>query len=34
MLDRVFTIVAGRIAALAGQPVAFIVAVLLIIGWG
>lgn len=34
MLDRVFTIVAGRIAALAGQPVAFIVAVLLIVGWG
>lgn len=34
MLDRMFTIVAGRIAALAGQPVAFIVAVLLIIGWG
>ena len=34
MLDRLFTIVAGRIAALAGQPVAFIVAVLLIIGWG
>ncbi len=34
MLDRVFTIVAGRIAALAGQPLAFIVAVLLIIGWG
>ncbi|MDR6853542.1 low affinity Fe/Cu permease [Sphingomonas sp. BE123] len=34
MLDRVFTIVAGRIAALAGQPVAFIVAVLLILGWG
>ena len=34
MLDRMFTIVAGRIAALAGQPVAFIVAVMLIIGWG
>ncbi len=34
MLDRMFTIVAGRIAALAGQPVAFIVAVLLIVGWG
>ncbi|WP_422058371.1 low affinity iron permease family protein [Sphingomonas sp.] len=34
MLDRVFTIVAGRIAALAGQPVAFIVAVLLIVAWG
>ncbi len=34
MLDRVFTIVAGRIAALAGQPVTFIVAVLLIVAWG
>jgi low affinity Fe/Cu permease len=34
MLDRMFTIVAGRIAALAGQPLAFIVAVLLIVGWG
>jgi low affinity Fe/Cu permease len=34
MLDRVFTIVAGRIAAWAGQPVAFIVAVLLIVAWG
>lgn len=34
MLDRVFTIVAGRIAALAGQPVTFIVAVLLIAAWG
>ncbi len=33
MLDRVFTIVAGRIAALAGQPVTFIVAVLLIVAW-
>ena len=33
MLDRIFTVVAGRIAALAGQPLAFIVAVLLIVGW-
>ena len=34
MLDRVFTVVAGRIAAIAGQPVTFIVAVLLIVTWG
>ncbi len=34
MLDRIFTVVAGRIAALTGQPVAFIVAVLLIVVWG
>ncbi len=33
MLDRLFTVVAGRIAAIAGQPIAFIVAVLLIVGW-
>ena len=33
MLDRIFTVVAGRIAALAGQPLAFIIAVLLIVGW-
>jgi len=34
MLDRMFTVVAGRIAALSGQPLAFIVAVLLIVLWG
>ncbi|HSX56500.1 MAG TPA: low affinity iron permease family protein [Sphingomonas sp.] len=34
MLDRIFTVVAGRIAALSGQPLAFIVAVLLIVVWG
>jgi len=34
MLDRLFTVVAGRIAAITGQPIAFIVAVLLIVGWG
>jgi low affinity Fe/Cu permease len=33
MLDRIFTVVAGRIAAMAGQPVTFIVAVVLIVGW-
>ena len=33
MLDRIFTVVAGRIAALAGQPLAFIIAVLLIVMW-
>ena len=32
-LDRLFTIVAGRIARLTGQPATFIVAVVLIIGW-
>ncbi len=34
MLDRIFTVVAGRIAAVAGQPIAFIIAVLLIVAWG
>lgn len=34
MLDRIFTLIAGRIAALAGQPVTFIIAVILIIAWG
>lgn len=34
MLDRIFTIAAGRIAALAGQPLTFILAVLLILVWG
>lgn len=34
MLDRIFTVVAGRIAAITGQPLAFIVAVLLIVVWG
>lgn len=34
MLDRIFTVVAGRIAAVAGQPIAFIIAVALIIVWG
>ena len=34
MLDRIFTVVAGRIAAVTGQPIAFIVAVLLIVVWG
>ncbi|MCP3733174.1 low affinity iron permease family protein [Sphingomonas sp. MG17] len=33
-MDRIFTVVAGRIAALTGQPLAFIIAVLLIIAWG
>jgi low affinity Fe/Cu permease len=32
-MDRIFTIVAGRIAAWAGQPYAFIIASLLIILW-
>jgi len=34
MLDRIFTLVAGRIAAVTGQPIAFIVAVALIVVWG
>jgi low affinity Fe/Cu permease len=33
-MDRLFTIVASRTAFAAGQPVAFIVAVLTIAGWG
>lgn len=33
MLDRLFTRFAGRTAALAGQPVAFVAAVSLIGGW-
>ncbi|PKP91990.1 MAG: hypothetical protein CVT77_10395 [Alphaproteobacteria bacterium HGW-Alphaproteobacteria-16] len=34
MFDRVFTIVAGRIAAFAGQPVAFVMALISILLWG
>lgn len=34
MLDRIFTLVAGRIAALTGQPLAFVIALSLIIVWG
>lgn len=34
MLDRIFTLVAGRIALLAGQPLVFILAMLLILAWG
>ncbi len=33
-MDRVFTAIAGRVAAWAGQPIAFIVALLVIILWG
>lgn len=33
MLDRLFTRVAGRIASFAGQPGAFIIAVLAILAW-
>ena len=32
-MDRIFTAVAGRIAAFAGQPAAFIAAVLLVVVW-
>lgn len=34
MIDRFFTLIASRIAALAGQPVAFILAVTVIALWG
>ena len=34
MLDRLFTRVAGRIAAFAGQPSAFVIAAGLIVIWG
>ena len=34
MLDRFFTAVASRIAAFAGQPAAFVIAVGLIVVWG
>lgn len=34
MLDQFFTRIAGRVAAFAGQPLAFIVAVALIVIWG
>jgi low affinity Fe/Cu permease len=33
-MDRLFTVVATRIASAAGQPLTFIVALLLIVGWG
>lgn len=34
MFDRLFTYISGRVAALAGQPVSFILAVSVIILWG
>lgn len=34
MLDRIFTVIAGRIAAFAGQPLSFVLALLLIVVWG
>jgi low affinity Fe/Cu permease len=34
MLDRIFTLIAGRIAAFAGQPLSFVLATALIILWG
>jgi low affinity Fe/Cu permease len=33
-VDRIFTWIAGRIAAFAGQPIAFILAFALIVVWG
>ncbi len=34
MLDRVFTVIAGRISSFAGQPVAFVLAFVSILIWG
>lgn len=34
MLDRLFTLIAGRVAALAGQPIAFVLALTVIALWG
>jgi low affinity Fe/Cu permease len=34
MMDRAFTWIAGRIAAFAGQPIAFVMATALIVIWG
>ena len=34
MLDRFFTVVASKIAAFVGQPIAFMLAVLSIVVWG
>lgn len=34
MFDRLFTYIAGRVAAIAGQPISFILAVSVIIVWG
>lgn len=33
-MDRIFTRIAGRIAALAGQPITFIIMALLVLVWG
>lgn len=33
MLDRLFTLIAGRVAAFAGQPISFIIAVSVIAIW-
>ena len=34
MFDRMFTSLAGRISSIAGQPVAFVIALAIIIIWG
>lgn len=34
MLDRLFTVIAGRVAAIAGQPISFVLAVSVIAIWG
>jgi low affinity Fe/Cu permease len=33
-MDRIFTLIAERIAAFAGQPLAFVAALLIVIVWG
>ena len=34
MFDRIFTSLAGRISSIAGQPMAFVIALAIIIIWG
>lgn len=34
MIDRIFTAIASRVSAAAGQPLAFIVALSVIVAWG
>lgn len=34
MLDRLFTLIAGRVAAFAGQPLSFVLALTIIAVWG
>jgi len=34
MFDRLFTLIAGRVAGIAGQPIAFVAALAVILIWG